>query len=42
MIKTEWCGHVCDLSVDYDSIDVDDALDIHKCLTKKHIKLCLD
>ena len=42
MTKTGWYGHVCDLSVDYDSIDVDDTLDIHKCLMKKHIKLCLD
>ena len=42
MTKTGWYGHVFDLSVDYDSIDVDDTLDIHKCLMKKHIKLCLD
>ena len=29
-------GHVYDFSVDYDAITVDDILDIHKCLMKKH------
>ena len=32
-----------DFSVDYDSVDVDDILDIHKCLMKKHnMEKCLD
>ena len=29
-------GYVYDFSVEYDSIDVDDFLDIHKYLMKKH------
>ena len=29
--------YVYDFSVDYDSIDIDDNLDIHKCLAKKHV-----
>ena len=29
-------GYVCDLSVDYDVIAVDDILDIHKYLMKKN------
>ena len=32
MTKTELYGYVNDFSVDYDSIDVDDILDIHKYL----------
>ena len=41
--KTELYSHVYDFSVNYDRIDVDDILDIHKHLMKKHdIKYCLD
>ena len=29
-------GYVYDISVNYDSIDVDDILDIHKCLMKRY------
>ena len=29
-------GYVYDFSVDYDSIDVDDTLDINEYLMKKH------
>ena len=29
-------GYVCDFSVDYDAIAVNDILDIHKYLMKKH------
>ena len=36
MKKTGLCGYVYDFSVDHDSIDYDDILDIHKYLTKKH------
>ena len=35
MKKTGLCGYIYDFSVDYDSIDVDDILDIHKYLIKK-------
>ena len=28
--KIGWYGYVCEFSVDYDSIDVDDILPIHK------------
>ena len=36
-------GYVYDFSVDYDSIGVDDILNIHKYLMKKYdIKSCLD
>ena len=35
MKKTGFNGYVYDFSVDYDATDVDDILDIHKCLTKK-------
>ena len=41
MKKTLLYGHC--FSNDYDSTDVADVLDIHKCLMKKHdIKKCLD
>ena len=33
--KTGIHGYVYDFSVDYDNIDVDEILDIHKYLTKK-------
>ena len=36
MIKTELYGYAYDFSVDYDSIDVDDILNIHKYLIQKH------
>ena len=36
MKKTALNGYVYDFSVDYDAIDVDDILDIHKYLMKKH------
>ena len=43
MKKTGLKGYVHDFNVDYNSIAVDDILDIHKYLTKKHdIKKCLD
>ena len=35
--KTGLYGYVYDLSVEYDAIDVDDILDIHKYLMKKKI-----
>ena len=42
MKKTGFYGNVYDFGVDYDAIVVDDLLDIHKYLMKKHdIKLCL-
>ena len=34
--KTELNGYAYDFSVDYGAIVVDDTLDIHKCLMKKH------
>ena len=34
--KTGFNGHIYDFSVDYDSIDFDDILDIHKYLIKKN------
>ena len=34
--KTGFNGYVYDFSVDYDAIDVDDILDIHKYLMKKN------
>ena len=34
MKKTGFNGYVCDFSVDYDAIAVDDILDIHKYLMK--------
>ena len=36
MKKTGFNGYVYDFSVDYDATDVDDILDIHKCLMKKN------
>ena len=36
MEKTELYRYVYDFSVDYDSIDVDNILNIHKYLIKKH------
>ena len=36
MKKTGLNGYVYDVSVDYDAIDVDDILDIHEYLMKKH------
>ena len=43
MKNTGLNGYVYDFSVDYDAIAVDDILDIHKYLMKKHdIKHCLD
>ena len=36
MKKTGLYGYVYDFSVDCDSIDVADILDIHKYLMKKH------
>ena len=35
MKKTGFNGYVCDFSVDYDAIAVDDFLDIHNYLMKK-------
>ena len=35
MKKTGFNGHIDDFSVDYDEIDVDDILDIHKYLMRK-------
>ena len=36
MKKAGFNGYIYDFSVDYDSIDVDDILDIHKYLMKKN------
>ena len=36
MEKTGFYGYVYDLSVDYDAIAVDDILEIHQYLFKKH------
>ena len=36
MKQTGLNRHVCDFSVDQESIDVDDILDIHKCLMKEN------
>ena len=36
MKSTGLNGYVCDFSVDYDTIAVNDILDIHKYLMKKH------
>ena len=36
MKKTEFNGYIYDFSVDYDSIAVDEILDIHKYLMKKN------
>ena len=35
MKKTGFSGYIYDFSVDYDAIDVDNILDIHKYLMKK-------
>ena len=41
--KTQLNGYVYDFSVDCNAIAVDDILDIHKYLMKKHdIRCCLD
>ena len=39
MKKTRLYGYVYNFSVDYDSIDVDDVLDIHEYLMKKQYKI---
>ena len=36
MKKTGFNGHIYNFSVDYDAIDVDDILDIHKYLMKQN------
>ena len=36
MKKTGFNGYVYDFSIDYDAIEVDDVLDIHKNLMKKN------
>ena len=36
MKKTQFYGYVCDFSVDYEAIAVNDVLDIQKYLIKKH------
>ena len=36
MKKKGFNGYVYDFSVDYDAIDVDDIVDIHKYLMKKN------
>ena len=36
MKKTGFTGYVYDFSPDYDSTDVDNIKDIHKCLMKKN------
>ena len=36
MKKTGLNGYLYDFSVDYDAITVDDTLDIHKYLIKRH------
>ena len=38
MKKTRFNGYVYNFSVDYDAIAVDDILNIHNCLMKKHDK----
>ena len=43
MKNTGLNGYIYDFSVDYDAIAVDDILDIHKYLIKRHdMKQCLD
>ena len=42
MKKTGLNGYVYDSTVDYDAIDFDDILDIHKYLVKKHNMKYLD
>ena len=36
MKKNGFNGHIYDFNTDYDTIDVDDILDIHKYLMKKN------
>ena len=36
MKKTGFNSHIYDFSIDYDAIDIDDVLDIHKYLMKKN------
>ena len=36
MIKTGFYGYIYDFTVDYNTIAVDEILDIHKYLMKKH------
>ena len=36
MKKTQFYGYVCDFSVGYEAIAVNDVLDIQKYLIKKH------
>ena len=36
MKKTGFYGYVYDFSVDYHAIAINDTLDTHKCLMKKH------
>ena len=36
MKRTGQYGHVLDFSVDHDSADIDNILDIHKYLRKNH------
>ena len=38
MKKTRLHGYVYDFSINFGSIDIDDILDIHKCLTNKNNK----
>ena len=42
MKKTGLYGYVYDFSTDYNGTDVDDILDIHRYLMKKHGIKCLD
>ena len=42
MKKTGLYGYVYDFSTDYNGTDVDDILDIHRYLMKKHDIKCLD
>ena len=43
MKKTRLNGHVYNFSVDYNTIDITDIINIHKYLMKKHdIKKCFD
>ena len=36
MKKTGLCRYVYDFLVDYDKVEINDILDIHKSLMKKH------
>ena len=42
MIKTGLNGYVYNFSVDYNTIDTSNIIDIHKYLIKKHGIKCLD